>query len=162
MKTTTRTEAKVLPFDTARGHVEGHAIERVTYDWMKEPILYVAFSTFSTEAGMRIQTLVHWTEFTKYVCRMWPAYGEVKAVILGSGCSISATSMSVVYPNNAAYEASPLVARSCHRIVTLQSHYPLLEVVGVESWARAGRKNETLILDPWARDNAAYEQRVVA
>jgi len=153
---TNHTTTKVLPFTTEQGDVNGHEIRRFHPLWLEahDPIECIAFETFSEAAGGMVQTLVHWTRFTTYTKKTWPKSGSIPFVTTKSGRKIFTTSLAFI-KGNEWYMAAPLVCRDAYKIVTLGNREPLIEVVGVEDYARNGKS----LVDPWERDNAAFAAR---
>lgn len=152
--------SKVLQFSAKQGDVGGHEVACYSLD-PKDPIEYLLFWTFDSEAQTPVEILVHWTEATKYMKRKWPKYGEVKAVILRSGRRIHAKSYSIAYYDAAAYLAAPIIARDAYKVTTLDGGHRLWEVVGVEEWAYSNRGEEAmqrLLACPWKRDNEAFHR----
>lgn len=156
-------ETKVLPFDTNRGRVNAHAIVQYKHDWMEDIIEYVSFQNFDEVAHVKTHVMVHWTEFTRYEASVWPHGHTIEFVMLRNGRKIYTTSYSLHFPDDDVYNRSPLIARGAHRITTLQDRTTLIEVVGVEKWARAGFPQDTsAILDPFKRDNEEFAKRMAA
>jgi hypothetical protein len=172
MTTTTR-EGKVLPFATKQGNVLGHAIVAHYYNWMdrdgfgggkyENPIESVAFKTFDRELNMPLSVVVHWTRWTEFSKKMHDAGRgyEVTGVILKDGRMLHAEGRYASYGDSQSYMAAPLVARDLISIVTLSGGSTLLSIAGVSAFLRSQRRAEdaALIVDPWARDNAAFNAR---
>ena len=156
------TESKVLPFEGKLGPVPGHALLRHTPDFLTSPITWIAFWTFDDEAGMVVEHLIHWTEFSKWLHRKWPGGGSVKRVICEDGSIIHTTTYTPHHYDEAAWSRAPVLCRSTHQVASLMNRYPLIEVAGVDAWCRSQRRPEdaALIIDPWARDNAAFHARM--
>lgn len=157
-------EHKVLPFVGKFGPVPGHAVlAHQGWEGAHHPRT-VVFRTFSAEAQCPIETHVDVSHLTAYLQRMWPAYGEIHAVILTNGQRVHTTCLTCVHGDDAAWDRAPALTRTPFKIVALSSRIVLFEVVGVQAWAHSQRRPEdaALILDPWARDNAAYAARMAA
>lgn len=148
-------EHKVLPFTLADGtEVPGHAI--LNHADVKE----VVFSCFDQEADMPIEIHVHVCDWTKFAKKARSRAHSVEAVILADGTRVHCTTYSAHHATDEAYNAAPVLARDAFRIATLVSRSTVLEVAGVQEWLYNGRKDDSLIVDPWARDNAAYKARI--
>lgn len=157
----TATTFKVLPFDTEQGRVPGHELRIYQYEWMGARIERVAIDQWDPAAKISVEVLVHWTEVSKYLKRVWPKCGSIVAVILTDGRRIHAKSYSVSHYDNEAYMDAPIIARDTFRIDTLNSGDRLWEVVGVAEWAGSRRDaaaTEKYLSCPWARDNAKLAQ----
>lgn len=149
------TEHKVLPFTLADGtEVPGHAI--LNHADVKE----VVFSCFDQEAGMTISIHVHVGNWTMFAKKARGRAHTIEAVILSSGLRIHCTTYSARYHTEEEYKNAPVLARDAFRIARLGDRSTLLEVAGVQEWLYNGRKDDSLIIDPWARDNAAYKARI--
>ena len=165
MNTPTRHVTKVLPFDTPQGHVPGHEIARVIYNFgggEHNPIERVVFWDFDDEAQMGIEISVHWTEWTKYAKRKWPHAGRVVAVLCRNGLRLDAEAMFCGHSTDKSYTDAPLLCRDEFRIRGLCNHATYLEVVGVYPWLCSRRDAEATakhLVDPWARDNAEFYKR---
>lgn len=160
------TDTKILPFSTAQGDVPGHEIRRYQYDWMTphNPITNVVFEIFSQEAQMPLEVLVHWTRFTQYTKRMWPNGGSVCAVQLQDGSRIHCSTRYVSHYDGESYLAAPIICRDVFKVISFGGQ-TMLEVVGVNEWAHSKRDaaaTEKFIIDPWARDNAAFHAEMEA
>ena len=156
----TTSEAKVLPFNDAKGQgFPGHAIIRHNDVGTIERVV---FQHFDREADLSVEIVVHWTEWSKFSKKAPDRSHTVTAVILEGGRRISATAYSVSHYDAAAYSRAPILARGVFKIAALGSRATLLEIAGVEAWAHSQRRPEdaALITDPWARDNAEFENRL--
>lgn len=157
----TTSEAKVLPFHDANGlDVPGHAIIRHNDVGAIERVV---FQHFDREADLSVEVVVHWTEWSKFARKAPDRSHTVKAVILEGGLRISATTYSVSHYDTAAYNRAPILARGVFKVAALGSRATLLEIAGVEAWAHSQRRPEddALIINPWARDNASFEDRLM-
>lgn len=144
-------EHKVLPFSLADGtEVPGHAI--LNHADVKQ----VVFRVFDTEADMPIEIHVHVGDWTKFAKKARGRAHSVEAVILADGTRVHCTTYSAHHATTEAYNAAPVLARDVFRITTLVSRSTVLEVAGVQEWLYSGRKDNSLIIDPWARDNAKF------
>ncbi|MNK14360.1 hypothetical protein D3C87_324730 [compost metagenome] len=147
-------EHKVLPFTLADGtEVRGHAI--LNYANVRS----VVFSVFDQEAEMPIEILVHVGDWTKFSKKARGRAHSIRAVILADGSRIHCTTYSLRYNDNEAYLSAPIMARDVYRIARLGDRTTMLEVAGVQEWAYSDRKDDSMIIDPWARDNAAFRER---
>lgn len=163
MTTISKYDYKVLPFDTAQGHVPGHEIRCYHYDWMDDfsnvkhdEIMYVVFTTFDRKADMELDVVVHYQKWTQYAKKHWPVGGRISAVIMRSGRRFQATTYAVGFPQDGDYDRAPIICRDEYKIVELMSREPLLEVVGVEDWMRHGKP----LVDPWKRENEEFAARM--
>lgn len=157
----TPSEHKILPFKSPMGEVPGHAVLRYPVTDKGSLPRKVLFWAFDTAAQCGIETLVDFYDWTRYMANKWPAYGEIKAVILENDQVVHATCLTAAHYDDRAWHAAPVLMRNPYRIVTLCSRRVLLEVAGGNAWAWGKRRPEdaALLLDPWARDNAAYAAR---
>lgn len=156
----TTSEARVLPFNDANGlDVPRHAIIRHNDVGTIERVV---FQHFDREADLSVEIVVHWTEWSKFSRKAPDRSHTVKAVILEGGLRISATTYSVSHCDAAAYSRAPILARGVFKVAALGSRATLLEIAGVEAWAHSQRRPEdaALIIDPWARDNAEFKERL--
>ena len=161
MDKTTR-EWKVSQFATTQGDIPGHSLLAHQHAWMQSRLRSIVFETFDDVARMKVETLVHWTKFTNYTKRKWPASGSVVAVLLDSGDRISCDSLSVGHGSNEAYARAPIICRDVCAVVALGSRETLLEVAGVSGWAHSRRDaaaTAKYLIDPFERDNALYTER---
>ena len=142
---------KVLPFEAPQGHVPGHEIRSF------HPVKQVVFKVFDRTANLPIEHVVHWTRWTQYDKCHWPNGAQVIAVILEDGSRLPAEMMYASHTEKS-YEAAPIVCRDGFYIRGLCSHETYLEVVGVRDYLRSG----TPLIDPWERDNRAFEARMKA
>lgn len=158
------TEGKVLPFETKDGTVPGHAIRAYHYDWMDGSIASVVFERFDREADMPVNHEVHWTRWTKYAKRH--GIGSVIGVRLQSGRMLHAEGRFANHRcSEGSYERAPLLARGLISVVTLTGGHTLLDIDGVMDYLHARHRDPnaaSLILDPWARDNAEFDARMAA
>src|SRR5688572_23975585 len=121
----TVTTYKVLPFEGAAGHVGGHEIK--SYN---PAIEYVMFERWDEVAKMSLEVRVHWTRWTQYTKRTWPAGGTVTAVLIKNGERRRAEGRYAMHANREEdYLAAPIVCRDMIRITNSQGD-PFLEVVG--------------------------------
>lgn len=146
-------EYKVLPFELADGtKVPGHAIQA----WNE--IQYVVFWTFDTEADMSIETVIPIQNWTKFMHRTPLKAHSLQAVILRDGTRIRTTTLRCSF-NDDGWNKAPVLARNAHTVARLGDRTPLATIVGVTAWYWSKDKDESLILNPWERDNAAYRAR---
>lgn len=160
------TEIKCLSFDGAQGPVPGHAITVHHYDWLSDGtdrISSVVYERWDDVAGMMLTVNVAVSQWTRYMKKSWPNGGSVVAVRMSSGRLIHATGLVVAH-SDGEYEKAPVLCRDTFKVVTLGARHPLVEVTGVHDWARSKRRpeDEALVINPWARDNAAHQARMNA
>lgn len=149
------TKYTVLGFDTPQGHVNHHELVRHRYSWLKSAIKSVVFETYDSEAQMLVEIVVHWTRFTEYTKKKWPAGGSVKAVLLDDGTRVYAEERFCGHTDKKSYEAAPLICRDSFKILTMGGCYPLIEVAGVEQWLYSKRDQaatDEFLVDPVKRD----------
>jgi hypothetical protein len=111
-----------------------------------------------------IEVTVHCSHLTKYMANTWPNAGSVCAVILNNGQNRWAKSYKASQYNQASWDRTPGLMRLPFRIAALCSDHTLLEIAGGSQWCYSLRRPEdaSLILDPCARDNKAYAERMAA
>lgn len=164
-KETITNDYTVLGFDTPQGHVNHHELRRHQHPWMESPVKQVVFEVWDDEAQMKTEVAIHWTNFTQYMKRKWPKGGSVIAVIMEDGHRQHASARICGHNSNESYLAAPLICRDTFTVVGLCNGRTYLEVVGVGEWLWSKRDEEATarcLIDPVARDNAAYHARMAA
>lgn len=154
MKKSSR-EYKVLPFETPQGAVPAHEVITYRPDWMKSPIHSIVFETFSKQAEMPLEVLVHWTRFTPYTKKMWPGGGVIKAIICEDGQRIHVSPRSACHRSEESYLAAPIICRDTFWLLTLGGE-TLFEIKGVGSWLGSDRSEAATakyLPCPYTRDN---------
>jgi hypothetical protein len=121
--------------------LHNHILNEKISDWESgEFAEYVAFWTFDDEAQMGIETLVHWTKVTQYMCRKWPGYGGVKFILTNKGQKRHAKSYVVGTVGEREYNERPVLLQlSAIRISALCSGQTYLEIKGANEYCYSER-----------------------
>jgi len=145
-------EYKVLPFELQDGtKVPGHAI--LAFPQVEK----VVFWTFDKEADMSIEIVVPVQQWTKFLHRCSPHKSHThRAVILKDGTRINTTSLTCRFSHDNQWDSAPRLAQLGHTIARLGDRTPLVTIAGVTEWFWSDRKDPSIILDPWARDNEIF------
>lgn len=151
-------KTSVVPFDTLCGTVKAHEILCHNYHkHFKTAIESVVFKTWDDVAGMMVETVVHWTKWTKYMITKWPEAGEIVSVLLRDGQRVYVKAYYSGMPSGEVFERSPIVARHTYKLVTLYGDFTLLEIAGVQEWVDKGYPEDaSMIVDPFERDNKEF------
>lgn len=152
-------ELKILPFECNRGKVAGHALRVAITNGSH--VSHVVVWTFDDAASCGVEVIIPIHDWTKYQYRKWPNCGEVRAVMLANGQRMHAKGIYAGIHGETAWKAAPILCAGVIEIRGLCSEQTLVEVSGAMAWCYSQRQPEDagLLIDPWARDNAAFKKR---